>query len=136
MSSQMIRNIFLVLVLIFSSPVNACGFFTGLFTTENASLDYVGAIEFGVPFQKNDFTNIPLSFTGGKWLLNSGIAFKKVKGKLQGNNINITVQTCLASGGSQSQEQQITLKNLVPGDYNVNYINPNGNSVHVGKIKI
>jgi phenolic acid decarboxylase len=116
--------------------VNACGFITGLFTTEDVAISYVGNIEFGKPIQENETTYIPISFTGGQWLQNSGRAFKHVISSLEGSVININVQTCLASGGGQNKEQRITIKNLTKGEYKVNYLNPDGSSVYVGNIKI
>ncbi len=132
----MTKNLFLASALFLSLPVGACGFFTGLFTTEDVAIDYVGQIALGTPFNSGKKTNIPFNFTGGKWLENSGIAFKKVNGNVNGQNINFTIQTCLASGGSKTQEKIISVKKLTSGEYRINYINPNGSSVLVGKIKI
>jgi len=128
-------SIFALLILL-SFNSNACGFITGLFTTKDVSISYVGIIELGKPVQVNEQTNIPISFTGGQWLQNSGKVFKQVNASLEGSVINITVQTCLASGSSKSKDQQIVINNLTNGEYKVNYLNPDGSSVHVGIIKI
>lgn len=133
---KMIKLLFLVPALFLSSSAGACGFFTGLFTTEDVDIDYVGTIKLGAPFQSDSNTFIPLDFIGGKWLQNSGVTFKEVNANVKGQDINFTVKTCLVSGDSQNQEQKISLKILAPGEYNINYINPNGSSVYVGKIKI
>ena len=124
------------LLFLLSFNSNACGFIAGLFTTEDVSIGYVGTIELGEPVQVNEQTNIPISFTGGQWLQNSGKVFKQVNASLEGSVINIAVQICLASGSAQSKEQQIIINNLTKGEYQVNYINQDGSSVYVGNIKI
>jgi hypothetical protein len=124
------------LLSLLSFNASACGFITGLFTTEDVAISYVGKIEFGLPVQANDKTHVPISFTGGKWLQNSGVAFKQVNSSMNGSVINITVQTCLASSRSENKQKQIIINNLTQGEYKVNYLNPDGSSVYVGNIKI
>ncbi|WP_299262495.1 hypothetical protein [uncultured Psychrosphaera sp.] len=125
-----------VLFLMFSFNSYSCGIITGLFTTENISLDYAGTIKLGMPYNERNNTFIPLSFTGGKWLNNSGIVFKEVISKVEGFQINITVQTCLASGDSQNKTREIIVNKLVSGTYKVNYVNPNNAVIRLGEIKI
>ena len=115
----------------------ACSFITGLFTSEEVSIEYVGNIELKDSKTENGVTIIPISFTGGEWLHNSAITFKKIKSKVKNNEIHITVITCLASGGSSSHpKMEIKLKSISPGVYKVIYINPNGTSVSLEEIKI
>lgn len=127
---------FCLCLFLFSSSSYSCGFFTGLFTTENVSIDYVGEINFGEPNQTDSLTQIPITFTGGKWLQNSGIAFKEVIANVFEFEINITIQTCLASSGSQNKDQSIIVSKLPPGKYKVNYVNPSDSVVYISEIKI
>ncbi|WP_432455744.1 hypothetical protein ACRRS0_09845 [Agarivorans sp. QJM3NY_29] len=130
-----IISLYLFLFL-FSANSYSCGFFTGLFTTENVSIDYVGKINFGEFKKTKSLTQIPITFTGGKWLQNSGIAFKKVIANVSNFEINITIQTCLASSGSQNKDQSIIVSKLLSGKYKVNYVNPDDSVVYIGEVKI
>ena len=73
-----------ILLFLLSFNSSACGFVAGLFTTENVEIRYVGKIELGKPFKVNEEIHIPMSFTGGNWLQNSGRVFKQVNASLEG----------------------------------------------------
>ena len=130
---------YIAIAILFFLPLKAmaCGFITGLFTSEEVSIEYAGNIDFKDSKTENGVTTIPISFTGGEWLNNSAITFKKIKSKVKNNEIHITVITCLASTGSGSHpKMEIKLKNINPGVYKVIYINPDGTSVSLDEIKI
>lgn len=134
---QFKKYIVIAILLVAPLEASACGFFTGLFTSEEVSIEYAGEIAFGEVKTENTVTTIPISFSGGKWIYNSGVAFKKVKSKVANDQINITVVTCVASGGSGPHpRKEITLKDISQGLYQINYVNPDGSVVPLGKIEI
>jgi hypothetical protein len=137
MRHRILSKLLLVpLMLLPLTSANGCGFFIGLFTSEEVSLEYVGEIKFQAPVTEGQFTRIPISFSGGKWLENSGITFKKVKASRYGSEIRITVVTCLAGSGNEIPKPEIELKGLVPGKYQIIYINPDGSSMQLKQIEI
>jgi hypothetical protein len=122
-------------LLVLSPPVSACGLIAGLFTSEDVSLSYVGTISFKKPTTEGDYTRIPLSFEGGKWLENSGRALKEVRSSRHEFEIHFTVVTCVV-GSQSTMNPEIKLKGLVPGKYQLIYQNPDNTSVRVGEIEI
>lgn len=136
MRNSSLIKLIIVLVLV-SAPIvsQACGSITGLFTSEEKSLEYVGGIEFHSPIEIQGKTRIPITFHGGKWQENSAIAFKKVNANVSNNEIHITVVTCIASSG-KTPAQEIVLKRLIPGAYEVVYKNPDGTSFRLDDIEI
>jgi len=133
---MLVKLLAVVLMVVSPTLTTACGFITGLFTSEEVSLEYAGEIEFRTPIKNGAVTKIPISFSRGKWIENSGIVFKKVKASRYESEIHITVVTCLASGNNKRQPHEIKLKGLVPGKYQIIYRNPDGSSVRLKQIEI
>ena len=131
---SLFRTLFAVSLLLFSSVSLGCGLVSGLFTSEKVSLSYVGEVSFKKPITEGEITRIPLKFSGGKWLENSGIAFKEVQSSRYEFEIHFTVVTCLAGGKPRNPE--IELRGLRPGKYQLIYQNPDNTNVRLGEIEI
>lgn len=112
----------------------SCGLFESIFTSEHASLEYVGKITLQEPIKENNVIKVPMSVIGDQWLENSGIGIGKINSKIEKNKIYLTVVTCV--GGTENLFIGLTLKNVNSGIYEVFYKNPDKSIIPIGSIKI
>jgi hypothetical protein len=129
-----IKTLLVVSLLVISPLASACGFISGLFTSEKVPLSYVGTISFQKPITEGNETRITLTFSGGKWGENSGIVLKNVRSRLDGHEIHLTVVTCVAGGDARNAE--LSLQGLSSGKYKLIYENPDNTEVPLGDIDI
>ena len=67
--------------------------------------------------------------------MNSAIGFRRFKTSRHHNQIYITTITSLI-GDHTPTKYDITLKNLVSGEYTVFYLNPDGTRHNIGRVAI
>lgn len=129
-----LKIVFSILLLSVSTASYGCGLFNSLFTSERVSLDYVGNIEFKTPNKFVGVTEIPVTFSAGKWASNSAICFNKIESKVETSRILISVITCVCS--SKTPNYVIALKNIKAGNYQLLYKNPDNTLVSLGSIEM
>ena len=98
-------------------------------------LSYFGQISAGVPVVADRRVTIPLSFSGGDYAGNSAVAPYRIKSRVSGGEIDMTVVVALVGSGSISK-YQIVLSGVSPGDYTVFYRDPDGTRYKLSQIAI
>jgi hypothetical protein len=93
-------------------------------TAKHQPLSYIGEVSFGTPAVEGRTVTIPVSFSGGEWAQNSAIVLYRIRSRLSGQEIEMTVTTSVASGNVS--RPQLVLPKVYPGEYSVFYRDPNG----------
>ncbi len=106
------------------------------FSSEEMPLSYVGEIELLSLENVGDEASFSFKLTGGEWNNNSAKIFKDVKTTIEGNNIYITIRTCVASGNGSSPQYHIKLKKLNVGWYTLYYRNPDKTTIKLTEINV
>lgn len=96
---------------------------------------YFGQVSVGVPVVEQRTVVVPLSFSGGDYMMNSGIAPHRIKTHVSGSEIDMTVMVALVGDGSMSK-CQFVLSDVSPGAYTVFYRDPDGTRHRVGQVVI
>ena len=124
-----------IAVLLLSIAAAGCNPLLRASTTETVSLAYVGNVTVGSPWTTGTVTHIPLAFSGGQWLQNSGRILKEVRARHHAAEIYFSVVTCVATGGP-AVTPEVVLEGLRPGKYQLFYQNPDGSSIRLETIEI
>lgn len=119
---------------LFVSSVAGCSFIVVSLTSEHASLEYLGTIEFQEPTKKGNVTSVPVDFKNGKWLQNSGTCLNEIEAKVKEYEIYISAKLCVC--GVKTPFYGFNVKNIKPGRYEVIYKNPNRTLIPIGTIEL
>ena len=90
-----------------------CGPLLRASTAEVISLAYVGNITVGSPQTIGNVTHIPLAFSDGEWLQNSGRVLKELRVRHYASEIHFSAVTCVATS-SPPVTPEIVLERLGP----------------------
>ena len=103
-------------------------------TMEQRPLSYVGQISFGTPQVHNSRVVIPLTITGGHRLNDSGTALYRIRSRVSGHTIEMTV--CIALAGQEPVPKELHLGRISPGQYYLGYRDPDGTRHSLGRVQI
>ncbi len=121
-----------LLPFLFAGTLASCCLITQTVTTTHQPLSYVGTITLGTPVSSGSQTTVPVSFSGGEWMRNSGICLRSINATSKGADVEIWVNTCL--GGKPAAVPEFSVKGAQPGPHRVFYRNPDGTTRPIGEV--
>jgi hypothetical protein len=75
--------------------------------------------------------------TPGTTAVNSGLVVRRERYKLKGNTILYWIETCVVTKAHTSPVTKgIRIPDLLPGEYSLEYLNPDGTTVEVCRIEV
>ena len=113
---------FLILTICLTLP----GCTSGLkkITEEQIDRVYAGQLVVGEPIQSKKRIELNLSFSGGGWVQNSGICFKKAKVEVNQKTIKMRVFTSVCTG--EALQPKLILSDDLKGSYQLVFEDPDG----------
>ncbi|WPJ95398.1 hypothetical protein SH580_18420 [Coraliomargarita algicola] len=99
---------------------------SGLKKVTEAQIDheYAGKIVVGDPTQTKEGIELKLGFSGGGWMKNSGICFKRAKAEVNEEIIKIRVFTSVCAG--KAIKPKLILRDDLKGSYQLVFEDPDG----------
>jgi hypothetical protein len=124
------------------SLLSACSFFAEPQTWH--FVQSVGGLSIGTPFQNESGWVLPVhvdvsgsqAITVKPTAVNSGVACRRTKVKIEGNSIYLTIITSVAGEGSSALCPSASLGKLTVGKYAVFYRGPNEQAIKFGEVSI
>jgi hypothetical protein len=110
-----------------------CASLCRMVTSKAAPYDYFGKIELGAPTRAGRTTCIPLELSGGLWEENSGVGFKSTRVGRYEYELFVTIITCV---GPPREKPCVRVQGLIPGQYVVFYLDPNGTTHCLGSVRV
>lgn len=122
-----------LLVLLLISTLTSCELGRALLP-QHATYGYVGNVRTGQPLNvgSNDY-EVPMSFSGGDWVRNSGICFHHANAKIVGGEVRLKIFTGLC-GKRSPRDYSFRVKGLVQSEYDLIYVDPDGATHPIGKL--
>jgi len=122
------------LLLITCLALCGCSSAIKILSEEQINREYAGVVKVGEPKKTEKGIEIPLLFSGGGWMHNSGICYKRNETEVNERIITLKIFTSVCTGDTITP--QIILDQQSKGKYQIEFEDPDGQIHHLTEILI